>query len=301
MYFLKSYFQFTRKERNGILLLLVIVGLIWTAYLCSDYFFENNVNDYRSFEQKIDLFYKSIDSTNTSKQQTHIVSFNKDTCIVDINAPRFENLLCIGLNERLSRTWLNYILKGGKFKQIDDVKKLWGMNDSIYNIILPYLTITKRENKHTDNTNTNNEKQKNYKKAESKIIKMVELNTADTSLLKTLPGIGSSFASRIVKYRNRLGGFFSIEQLKEIYGLSKELFDKISPYVYVDVFEINKVNVNTDDYSTLIQNPYFTKETVKAILKYRKKIDKINDEKELIFNRIISEDDWAKLKWYIEF
>ncbi len=299
MSFWKFYFQFTRKERNGIILLVAIIGLIWGAYVGSDYFFKKDVNDYRSFEQKVDDFYKSIDSVKPLNQDTHIVSFNKDTCIVDVNAPDFQTLLCIGLNEHLSKTWLNYIHKGGKFKQIDEVKKLWGMNDSIYNNILPYLTITAEEHKYVKKTYSN-EPQRNYKKFEKKI-EMVELNTADTSQLDALPGIGSSFASRIVRYRNRLGGFYSKEQLREIYGLSQELFDKISSYVYVDVFEVKKVNINTGDYSTLIQNPYFTKETVKAILQYRKKSGKFNNANDLMIHQIISEDEWAKLKWYIEF
>lgn len=299
MSFWKSYFQFTRKERNGIIFLIAVIALIWGAYVSADYFFKKDVKDYLSFEQKVDDFYKSIDSAKPVKADIQHISFNKDTCLVDVNMPDFQHLQCIGLNEHLSKTWMNYIQKGGKFKQIDEVKKLWGMNDSIFNIIMPYLTITVEEKTYQQKT-FSNELKRNYSKPEKKI-EMVELNTADTSQLDALPGIGSSFASRIVKYRNRLGGFYSKEQLREIYGLNQELFDKISPYVYVDVFEVKKLNVNTGDYSTLIQNPYFTKEAVKAILQYRKKSGKLNNANDLLIHQIISQDEWAKLKWYVEF
>lgn len=299
MSFWKSYFQFTRKERNGIILLVTIIVLIWVAYVGVDSFFKKDINDYLSFEQKVDDFYKSVDSANLVKQDTSITFFNKDTCFVDVNFPDFEHLLCIGLNEHLSKTWMNYIQKGGTFKQLDEVKKLWGMNDSIFNQILPYLKITAKENKYEKKTYSY-EPPKNYKKTEKKI-EMVELNTSDTSQLIALPGIGSSFASRIIKYRKRLGGFYNKEQLKEIYGLNQEIYDKISPYVYVDVFEIKKVNINTDDYSTLIQNPYFTKEAVKAILQYRKKSGKFMNANDLMIHQIVSEDEWTKLKWYVTF
>ena len=297
----KDYFQFTRKERNGIIFLIAVIVFVWIAYFIIDSFFKPNAIDYSHFEKQVDLFYNSIktDSIIENKDSTNINFTNKDSCIVDINAPTLNFLLCIGLNEHLSKTWINYINKGGSFHKIEDVKKLWGMNDSIFNSILPYLTITVHENKFEYNTYPK-ETKRNYTKPEKKI-EMVELNTADTAQLDALPGIGSSFASRIVKYRNRLGGFYDKEQLKEIYGLNQELYEKISPYIYVDVFEVKKVNINTSDYSTLIQNPYFTKEAVKAILQYRKKSGKCNNANDLMIHQIISQEEWAKLKWYVEF
>lgn len=298
---LKSYFQFTRKERNGILFLLFIIVLVWVIYFSLDYIFKPNFNDYSQFEKQIDLFYASINDNQINSKNTpqKNKNYNKDTCIIDINSPQIDLLHCIGINDRLAKTWINFTKKGGTFKTIEDVKKLWGMNDSIFNAIVPYLTLSKNDIKEI-NSSFPNKTWQNTKKTEKKT-EMIEINTADTIQLKNLPGIGSSFASRIVKYRNRLGGFYTKEQLKEIYGLNQELFDKISPYIYVDVFEIKKININTSDYSTLIQNPYFTKEAVKTILQYRKKYGMFSNGNDLLNHQIISEDEWSKLKWYIDF
>lgn len=298
----KAYFQFTRKERNGILFLIFFILAIWIVYFSIDSFFKPDVNDYSFFEKQIDQFYNSLkdSSTKEAKSYTAIVPVDKDTCIVNVNKPELGHLICIGLSKHLSETWIHYIQKGGKFKQIDEVKKLWGMNDSIFYTIAPYLTISTDDNKKENKNNYTTTNQYHYKKQDEKI-EMVELNSADTSQLIALPGIGSSFASRIIKYRNRLGGFYDKEQLKEIYGLNQELYEKISPYIYVDVFEVKKVNINKGDYSTLIQNPYFTKEEVKAILQFRKKYGKFNNANDLLIHQIISQDEWAKLKWYVEF
>ncbi|NSW45861.1 MAG: helix-hairpin-helix domain-containing protein [Bacteroidales bacterium] len=300
---LRSYFQFTRKERNGILFLFIIIALVWFAYASLDYFFKPNIHDYSQFEKQIDTFYASIEDNPAKIKNTpqDTLAYNRDTCFVDINHPQIEHLRCLGIKEHLAKTWINYTQKGGKFKTIDGLKKLWGMNDSIFNAIAPYLMLNTNDTPtNLKNYSKSNDTPPYLKKAEKKI-EMVELNTADTNQLIALPGIGNSFASRIIKYRNRLGGFYNKEQLKEIYGFNQELYEKISPYIYVDVFEIKKVNINTGDYSTLIQNPYFTKEAVKAILQYRKKTGKINNADDLLIHQIVSEDEWNKLKWYVAF
>lgn len=271
--------------------------MVWVIYISVDFFFKPNPLDYSRFEKQIDLFYASMNDTKSTPQKN--IAYNKDTCIIDVNSPQIDLLHCLGINDRLANVWINYIKKGGKFKSIEEVQKLWGMNDSIFNSISPYITISNNDNKKIYNSFSNKTWQSS-KKSEKKI-EMIEINTADTIELKKLPGIGSSFASRIVKYRNRLGGFYAKEQLREIYGLNQELFDKISPYIYVDVFEIKKININTSDYSTLIQNPYFTKEAVKAILQFRKKYGMFSNGNDLLIHQIINEEEWSKLKWYIDF
>ncbi|MCX7863366.1 MAG: helix-hairpin-helix domain-containing protein [Bacteroidales bacterium] len=297
MSFFSNYFRFTRKERNGILFLITLNILGWTFYSFFDVIFTyHELSEYNHFEQALKEFYRQKDSLEASSITQQSVSNQQgiyDTCYVEINSPTFELLNCIGLSEKLARTWINYVSKGGKFYSIEDIKKLWGMNDSIFNTIRSHLTC-----------NINRPLQQNQPQrpaAHSVKMEMVELNTADTTMLISLPGIGSSFANRIVKYRQRLGGFVSKEQLKEIYGITNELYDKINPYLYVDIFEVKKVNINLADYVTLIQHPYLNKDMVKAILNYRKKYGKINSSQDLISNHILSENDWEKLKWYVEF
>ena len=84
----------------------------------------------------------------------------------------------------------------------------------------------------------------------------VELNGADTTTLQLLHGIGPVFARRIVRYRERLGGFTSTEQLLEVYGFTPQLLDHIRPYLRLDADSLRRINVNTMSLKQLIKHPY---------------------------------------------
>ncbi len=293
MSFLKNYFNFTRRERNGILFLLFLIIFSWALYFSTKFFYTRDETNFYEFENTVKNFYALLDKNKKEKEfkRDSVIYYNKDTCFVNINCPKYEHLICLGLSNKLSQTWMNYIQKGGSFKSAEDVKRLWGMNDSIFYLIKDYL-IVNDDIAHKTQIASNKR---------TTIVQMIEINTADTIQLKELPGIGSSFAKRIVKYRERLGGYVNKEQLKEIYGFTEELYKKIASYIYVDIFEIKKLNINTSDYYTLIQHPYLKKETVKSILQLRKTNGKIISKEELLYNNIITPEDWDNIKWYIEF
>lgn len=130
---------------------------------------------------------------------------------------------------------------------------------------------------------------------------VIELNSCDSSLLKTLPGIGPVLSARIIKYRNLLGGFADKDQLKEVYGLSAETFSLISNRVKADPSMIRKININTADYRQIIRLPYFEKEEVSAILKYRERRGRIGGLDELVGNSILSKEKGENVRLYLEF
>ena len=85
---------------------------------------------------------------------------------------------------------------------------------------------------------------------------IVELNSADTTTLQLLHGIGPAFARRIVKYREKLGGFTSTNQLLEVYGFTPELLDHIRPHLRLDAHNLSKLSINTMTLKQLIKHPY---------------------------------------------
>ena len=97
----------------------------------------------------------------------------------------------------------------------------------------------------------------------------VNLNSADTTELKSLPGIGSFFAKNIVEYRKKLGGFIEKEQLLEIYAFDTTRLSNIENLIIIDSIKLRKVNVNTDDFKTILRHPYIEYEDVKKIVNYR--------------------------------
>jgi DNA uptake protein ComE-like DNA-binding protein len=98
---------------------------------------------------------------------------------------------------------------------------------------------------------------------------MIEINTADSAQLLTLRGIGPVFAGRILRYRGMLGGFFSKEQLLEVYGMDSARYEGIAGNISVDTAGIMKMNVNEAAFRDLLRHPYFDYETVRSIVNYR--------------------------------
>ncbi|MCX6300560.1 MAG: helix-hairpin-helix domain-containing protein, partial [Bacteroidia bacterium] len=130
---------------------------------------------------------------------------------------------------------------------------------------------------------------------------LLDINTCDSASLESLPGIGPVLSVRIIKYRNLLGGFAEVQQLKEVYGLPEETYDLVSGRIYADTAVIRKININTADYKKLIRMPYFEKYEVTAILKYRELKGRIGGMDVLIVNNLIAEEKADKIKPYLQF
>ena len=130
---------------------------------------------------------------------------------------------------------------------------------------------------------------------------IVELNSADTLILQKIPGIGPAFSKRIVKYRNLLGGFYSITQLKEVYGIDEEKYAALCPWFKIDTALIQPININQSDFKTLIRHPYLDKEQTKSILKLIRQNGKIQGWNDLILLEEFSPSKRDRLIPYLSF
>ena len=129
----------------------------------------------------------------------------------------------------------------------------------------------------------------------------IDINGCDSAALVALPGIGPVLSARIIKYRNLLGGFAHLEQLKEVYGLPVETYEMIKGKLFADSSGIRKISINTSDYRELIRIPYFEKYEVTAILKYRELEGRINGIEVLEENKILTHEKAEKVKPYLDF
>jgi DNA uptake protein ComE-like DNA-binding protein len=130
---------------------------------------------------------------------------------------------------------------------------------------------------------------------------LIEINSSDSASLVRLPGIGPVLSSRIIKYRNLIGGFVSVDQLKEVYGLKEETFNMISARLCADSLLIRKIKINKADYRELIRHPYFQRNEVPGILKYKELQGKITRIEDLIDNNLISPETGKKIRAYLDF
>lgn len=130
---------------------------------------------------------------------------------------------------------------------------------------------------------------------------ILELNTCDSASLESLPGLGPVLSARIIKYRNLLGGYASVDQLKEVYGLSEDTYKLVSGFLTADPSLVRKIQINNADYKQLIRLPYFERSEINSILKYKELMQKINNIDELIENKIITIEKADKISPYLAF
>jgi competence ComEA-like helix-hairpin-helix protein len=294
--FLNNYFGFNKQQRNGLILLSIIslilflVRIIYPSFITPD---KIEIKNLPLIEQTLDSSYQlSQDrfSGNVTKENTALNLF-----VFDPNTITNQQLQQLGFNKKSAQTFLKFRDRGFVFKEKIDLKKVYGISDNFYSKLEPYIII---ENKNSAANLNSNKSESNVTASANKNQTKVELNTADSLALLDINGIGPAFAKRILKYRSLLGGFVSVEQLKEVYGFTDEMFEKIKPNVTANAELIKKINLNKDDFRTVNKHPYLSYELTKTLFDWRKKtvITAVN------LKDIINQDQaYNKLMPYISF
>ncbi len=295
--FLNQYFFFSKAEKNGTLVLVVLIILVLAGYLILPKIIVNRSTDFTDFKNEIEAFEQLISSAEddvlllknrekTFENMDDIKFFEFDPN--DLSVDKWKHL---GLSEKTINTIRKYLKKGGRFYKPEDIKKIYGLKMDWYKRAEPYIKIREID---ATNIKTGTGVIVNDKKAP-----LIELNSADSLLLTDLRGIGPVLAGRIIKYRNLLGGFVRKEQLLEVYGLPYETFENISRAVIIDTTGITRIDLNKAVFSILIRHPYLDVYTVKGILNYRDIQGNIKDVNELKDNRIIPEESFSRIKPYL--
>jgi DNA uptake protein ComE-like DNA-binding protein len=355
---IQDYFTFSRNERKGITVLLVIIFLLAVANKIIFYFETPATIDTNLLNAPVQANYLAHDSVIRQVDQHKLFAFNPNT--IDPEA-----LDSLSLPDRIKRNMLRFREKGGRYYSENDFRKTYGVTDSIFRLIEPFLLFEKQKAQSEKeiyietelfefdpNTSTDqefarlglSEKQihtiRNYqskggsfkkkadflkiygitpvqqntllpyiliagkekverdKKAEINFVK-IEINGPDTVELMRLPGIGNKLLKRIVKYRDLLGGYYCVEQLKEVYGMSEHDFQQIGPLVKIDTVKIHKVDLNFADWNELAKHPYIQKNTARQIIRFRTKYGRIDQPSVLRDSALIGPKEYLRLKPYL--
>jgi DNA uptake protein ComE-like DNA-binding protein len=128
---------------------------------------------------------------------------------------------------------------------------------------------------------------------------LIEINTADTAALISLPGIGPYFANRIMKYRDLLGGYYMKKQLLEVYGMDSIRYGQFRNSIIVDTSKLRKIIINQVEFKDLLRHPYFDYELVKCIFNFRQKKKIIKSVEELGNLECINDSLFSKIKPYM--
>jgi DNA uptake protein ComE-like DNA-binding protein len=138
-------------------------------------------------------------------------------------------------------------------------------------------------------------------RTEQKFSGPIDINRADSVQLLPLPGIGPVFAGRIVKYRRLLGGFVSVDQLGEVYGMPPETIDRIRGKIYIDSSAVRKIRIDSATFRELLRHPYLEYEEVKALVDYRNFKGDISSFTELKINDILPDTTLNLIHGYFDF
>ncbi len=359
--FLKEYFNFSKRERNGIFVILLILTCIIVARVYVNNFQEQQISDFSKFDKEVNEFLAYSLPDLESGQR---FSFDPNTVSCD-------ELLYMGLSKKTVDGIIAYREKGYKFYKAEDLKRVYKMTDEEYEAIKDYVEIKTSYNKYfkpyvkkqsvykpnfelfefDPNTATYSELKKlgfksnqinniiNYREKGNKysttedLLKLytidtltyqrveryvkiesnehkgiinsnnesitVFINSADTLSFQRLKGIGSVLSKRILAYRSKLGGFISIEQISEVYGISDELFGSIRESLVLDNEEIKKINLNKCDFKELISHPYINKEVANSILNYRSFKGNIENLEELVSQKALKQSELDKILPYV--
>ena len=298
----KDFLYYTKTERQGIIVLVVLILGVYAAPKLFSFFKHAEDTDCKENE-KFDKEYNDFISVlrETKPHQQSGPSFQSSPqreiklAIFDPNTADSTTLLSLGLPSRMVKNILHYRNKQGKFRYPEDFRKIYGLTEEQYRTLYPYIQITKDfSSKDTVRLLTAQSVQRDtlMKYLPGTII---SLNSADTTELKKIPGIGSSIARMMVNYRERLGGFFRIEQLQEIHLKA----EKLRPWFSIDIQQTRRINLNKAGMERMLHHPYINYYQAKVIIEYRKKKGFLKSLKQLSLYEEFTPIDLERLEPYI--
>lgn len=296
--FISDYLTFTKKDRAGIYGLLFLIG----ASLIIPMFFNGDDNIAKG-DPEVENQIKALqikDEESTKNFSDNKSSFGSPSRIelfyFDPNTNTLEDWKRLGLKEKTAQTILNYISKGGKFKSPSDLKKIYGLSAVDAERLIPFVRISQIKKEFSASQIPKTE----YTLVSTKkVFEKIDINTADTTMFQSLPGIGSRLAVRIVNFRNKLGGFVSIDQVGETYFLPDTTFQKIKPYLFSNNFNPRVININTSDIEILKAHPYISYKIANAIIQYRKQHSGFKNLEELRRVHLINDSIYTKMAPYL--
>ncbi len=330
--FVRNLLSMSPAEAKGVVVMFGIILLVILLMFGADMFFsQKQQNLVISSPKMLDSLTVSLDNQKPyyanqsnykqnydndnkydSKPKTY-KNFNFDPNTASV--AQFEEL---GLPKFIAERIDKYRSKGGKFRKREDLAKIYGVLPETYERLEPFINLPSAENESSqtpqaeivertltttafnspaENTATEN-KPAPTKFATKQPVKF-DFNTCDTTVLKNIPGIGSGYAKRIIKYRDMLGGFVNAEQVKETFGLPPEVIDELLKYGSVKG-GVKRLKINTLGLADF-RHPYIKYFHAKAIVAYREQHGAYKSAEDLKAIKVLDEATIAKITPYLEF
>ena len=290
----KDFFYYTKTERRAIYTLLVLIALfvfsiVWLSEPSIPPVTDFSPADSMKIPRKTDTLEKDLMPVN-------LVAF-------DPNLADSIEFSTLGLPPYVIRNIIKYRKKGGRFSTPESFSRIYGLTDEKFKELEPYIHISKPFVKNRRKiVDTVPQTVRIERKSVPTSLKypegtLVDLNLADTVELKKIPGIGSVIAQSIVAYRNRLGGFYSLEQLEEINYVTPALMR----WFKLEEVTLRQLKINDLGLEQLRAHPYLNFYQAKVILEHRRKKGAIKSLSQLSLYEEFTEKDLKRLSVYVSF
>ena len=301
---IRELFSFSGKERTGIIVLLFVIFVLIIIWKMIPFFIPEDKPDFSKWDAEVNAFLSKSEEKIPVRLALHPVPF-------DPNEVDSVGLVNMGLPPKLAANWAKYVLKGGRFRNKDGVKKIFGMTPELFEQLDSFIVIPLANNSFVKTWGDTPEikSRKEYKrdtiireafaKKEKPRVMMLELNSTDSLHLLAIPGIGPVFASRIIRYRNLLGGYYAVSQLREVYGMREDNFNAVSQYFTANPSVLKTFNINFATIQELGRHPYVGFKTARRIFKLRDEKGKFTSSNDL--SSVVAEDSLKRLVPYLKF
>ena len=302
---LADYFTFSRLHRRGSVFLLLIILL-----LCSGFYFLNFLAPARpfnqlQFEKEVSRFEEAVNQAKiqTKKNMADIKSYSAKPDKTELSSHELfpfnpnildeEGFTRLGLSRKQAQVILRYRAKGGRFRKKEDLKKMYCISIEEFQHLEPYIILP------VDSMNrTVYIKDTSLFREIKPALSIYDLNNVNQAELDSMKGIGPAIASSILRYREKLGGYISVSQLLEVYGMDSVLYERIKGQLKLESANPVPIHINSA-YEDELKHPYLNRNLAKLIVTYRKlhgPFKQVSDLKKLA---LVNDELYVKLAPYL--
>ena len=288
---MKSPFYISKKSRRGLTALFFLAFIV--VLLSRLYVYFLRVDTVLINKPIIEIEAKI--NTSKSKEEKNIYPKKKKKLVYrspkgkfDPNEYTHEDWMYLGLSEKQSNVILRFL--NHKIYTNEALRKIYVLPDTVSDLIKD-STVYPRP--------TFDEKESFINKTTPSITKFLELNTIDSLGLISINGIGPFYASQIMKYRNKLGGFYKREQLMEVWKMKEETYQILIESLIVDTSALKKIHVNTVSFEMLKTHPYLSYSQANSIVKIRTQLGRFDSISSIKKSKLINDDTYLKIRPYL--
>lgn len=288
-----EWLNFSKRARRGALVFLFLFIMIAIApSLYRNYIKDANPTIPVSITENM--------NTGTDVEEKRGARYSVPTEKFDPNDYALEEWMAIGLSEKQSQSILSYLEKGGTIIYKEDLQKLYVVDDELYQLLAPQVTLPSVKNQKPEHVEKEVVETEEPDELEKQSSEPVEINRASKKELMNIKGIGSFYADEIIDRREAYGGIHSLDQLSDLYKMTPGKLDSLAEFLLIDPNNIKKMNVNLASKKVLMSHPLINADIANSIVFIRDRYGNYDALDGLLQSPYIDSEKLEELKPYLK-